>query len=95
MPKSRRVLHPIIWKELDTPPIVPLVNYDKFEFHGHVAPLIDTQFQFAPKWYGLNEITFRIRQDGWLFYLLIHSFNKHLSTAKSVPDTEPRDKIER
>lgn len=36
-------------RELDTLPIVPWVNYEKFELHGHVAPLPDIQLHTQVK----------------------------------------------
>lgn len=53
------------------------------------------EFQFIPKCYDLKQITLRTRRDRSLFYSFIHSFNKHSLNARSVPDSVPRDKIQR
>lgn len=53
------------------------------------------EFQFAPGWYGLNQITLRIRKDGSLFYSFMTSFNKHSLNARPGPDTVPRGKIQK
>lgn len=52
------------------------------------------KFSVCTKWYVLNQITPRCRQNRWLFYWFIHSCNRHSVNMKSVPDTVPRGKTD-